>query len=189
MSTFSANLDEEEQIVNESIYFDPLQLVVSWKHRASLAQEAHFNTANYYGKLHHWFGIPVVVLTTLVGTGIFTTLHESDDLNWRIITSILGVLAAILAGLQTFFNYQGISENHKTIANRYSALIRELEYRRIGTIKQEALIQFLDEWRQKYDSVQQESPSVPTAIWRNVQKKSKPPKIIVEPEQEKPFSE
>ena len=189
MSTFSANLDEDEQSQNEIGYLRPLELILSWRDRASLAREAHFNSANYYGKLHHWFGIPVVVLTTLVATGIFTTLQESDDINWRIITSLLGVLAAILSGLQTFFNYQGTSESHRTIANRYSALIRELEYRQIETKKQEALIQFLDEWRIKYDTAQQESPSVPEAIWRRTLKKFRPSKITVETKQEKPSTE
>lgn len=171
MSTLSVNLDEDKQNKNGDESSRSSELIFSWRHNASLAREAHFNSANYYGKLHHWFGIPVVILTTLVGTGVFTTLQESNDVNWRIATSILGVLAAILAGLQTFFNYQGISENHRTIANRYSALIKELEYQHIKSKDYEALMKFLDEWRVKYDTTQQESPSVPEAIWRSTLKK------------------
>ncbi len=120
-----------------------IDLMMDWEKRAMLARQAHYDSANYYNKLHYWLGIPVIALTTLVGTGVFATLQESPDTNMRIITGIFGVIAAILASLQTFFNYQGLGEKHRNSGNKYSALAREMQMRLLIPLAYEDTVKFV----------------------------------------------
>jgi hypothetical protein len=148
-----------------------IDLMINWEQRAMLARQAHYDSANYYNNLHYWFGIPVIALTTLVGTGVFATLQESVDNNLRVITGVFGVISAILASLQTFFNYQGLSEKHRSSGNKYSALAREMEMRLKFLLAYDDMVKFVDDWRMRYDAIQDESPSVPQKIWLSALKK------------------
>ncbi len=81
------------------------------------------------------------------------------------------MISAILAALQTFFNYQGLGEKHRIAANKYSALVRELEMHLMIPLEDSEVAKFIDDWRIRYDAVQVESPSVPEMIWRSALKK------------------
>jgi len=150
---------------NEMLKTNAYDLMHGWKSKAMLSRQAHYDSANYYSRLHLWFGIPVIALTTLVGTGAFASLQESPNITLRLLAGILGVISAILASLQTFFNYQGLGEKHRNSANKYSALVREMEMHIQMPVAYADMAKLVDEWRIKYDSVQEESPSVPQRIW------------------------
>ncbi|GEP61953.1 SLATT domain-containing protein [Reyranella soli] len=68
---------------------------------------AHAMNADKLERWHYWLGVPVVILTTIVGTTAFASL--SDLGNTRVLiavgTGALSVSAAVLAALQTFFAF------------------------------------------------------------------------------------
>ena len=43
------------------------ELLDDWLYRIRKAQLAHIKTAVYYDRINLWLGVPVVILTTLVG--------------------------------------------------------------------------------------------------------------------------
>src|SRR4051812_41794598 len=51
-------------------------LLAEWLLRIRHAQVAHIKATGYYERLNLWLGIPVVLLTTLVGTSVFATLQQ-----------------------------------------------------------------------------------------------------------------
>jgi hypothetical protein len=75
--------------------------LVEWRDRADVASKTHFAVANRLSSLNMALGIPVVVLTTLVGTSVFATLQEVVNTRMRIFAGVAIVLAAVLASLQT----------------------------------------------------------------------------------------
>jgi hypothetical protein len=46
----------------------PDDLLADWLLRIRIAQLAHVRAAVYFYRLNFWLGIPVVILTTLIGT-------------------------------------------------------------------------------------------------------------------------
>src|SRR5438876_10361475 len=57
----------------------PEQILDDWYIRVAVTQRAHYLSADHFGKLKYWLGIPAVVLSTLVGTSLFATLQKQPE--------------------------------------------------------------------------------------------------------------
>src|ERR1700752_94919 len=77
------------------------QLLSDWRSRAYAAQSAYYVVAEQYRKWNFLLGIPVVILSGLVGTAIFADLQHKITFGQWIIGSV-SILAAVLSSLQTF---------------------------------------------------------------------------------------
>ena len=77
--------------------------------------------------MHYVLGVPVIVLTTLVGTSVFASLSTQPDPRLQITTGIASVVAAVLAALQTFLGHSDRAEKHRLAGAKYGALGRQLE--------------------------------------------------------------
>ena len=74
-----------------------------YRKRVHRKVRAHYLAGKHHAGLNAWLGVPVVVTSTIVGTTIFATLSKEPAVEWRIVTGLLAVSAAVLAALQTFF--------------------------------------------------------------------------------------
>jgi hypothetical protein len=90
----------------------------------SVLHAGHWDTARRFGSMDKGLGVPVVMMTTLVGTTLFATLDASGS-TWQIVAGIVAMLAAVLAGLQTFLKYSERSTEHKTAGIRFGDMKRE----------------------------------------------------------------
>jgi hypothetical protein len=72
-------------------------------------------------------GIPVVILSTVIGTSVFATLEQQVSLPVRVAVGILSVATAAIASLQTFLRLGERSEKDRVAAALYSALRRDIE--------------------------------------------------------------
>ncbi|WP_226366902.1 SLATT domain-containing protein [Pseudonocardia sp. ICBG162] len=81
--------------------------------------------------LNTHLGVPVVALTTVVGTATFSSLNESPDTSIVIIVGLASILAAVLSALQTFLGFAERAEKHRIAANAYADLKRRMD---IGVI-------------------------------------------------------
>jgi pyruvate/2-oxoacid:ferredoxin oxidoreductase alpha subunit len=77
-------------------------------------------------------GIPVVVLTTLVGTSAFASISKAQGDSIQgltidpdavlVLVGTISVLAAVLSSLQTFLRYATRAEGYRIAAIRYETL-------------------------------------------------------------------
>src|SRR5438046_2990635 len=86
--------------------------VAEWYKRVAATQRGHYLAALRLGRMHYVLGVPVIVLTTLVGTSVFASLSTQPDPRLQITTGIASVVAAVLAALQTFL---GLSDRAESI--------------------------------------------------------------------------
>jgi hypothetical protein len=111
-------------------------------------------------------GVPAIVLSTLVGTAVFASLQKQPELWLQISIGLASVLAAVLAGLQTFLGYTERAEKHRIAGAKYGALGRELEVLRASDqISNETL----EDIRKRLDVLALESPNNPLRIYRSDQ--------------------
>jgi conflict system pore-forming effector with SLATT domain len=101
--------------------------LLDWERRSAAAAEVHFQTAEYLGRWNLFLGIPVVVLSAIVGTGVFATLQRDVNIGIRIAAGVTSVIAAVLASVQTFLRFGARAEQHRVAAERWSAIRREIE--------------------------------------------------------------
>jgi len=65
----------------------------------AISARGHHLAASEAEKWNTYLGVPVTVASTIVGTSIFATIHESPEMGWRIAAGLLALLAALLSSL------------------------------------------------------------------------------------------
>jgi len=106
------------------------ELLHEWYRRVAVTQYAHYLSADHFLAKKFWLGGPTVLLTTLVGTSVFTAIGRQPEMWLQILVGLASVAAALLASLQTFMSYSERAEKHRMVGAKYGALGRELEQMR-----------------------------------------------------------
>jgi hypothetical protein len=139
-------------------------LLEDWHRRVTTAQFGHQRQADRFRVLSLVVGIPVVVLTTLVGTSAFAAVTHGASKTARLLVGVVSILAAVLASIQTFLGYGQSAERHRIAGARYASLRRSTE---------DALGRhdpsFLDRLRTEMDKVGAASPQIGRRIWKKAQ--------------------
>jgi hypothetical protein len=102
-------------------------LLEDWHFRVTRAQFGHQLSAD---KTHAWnlsLGVPVVIFTTIVGTGAFAAINQTTDNFWKVAAGTISIVAAVLASMQTFFGFGERSDRHRIAATRYASTRRSIE--------------------------------------------------------------
>ena len=149
----------------------PEVLVLAWIQRARESQFAHYRHATELSGKNNLLGIPVIALTTLVGTSVFMSLSEqSPSTAVRIAVGSLSLLAAVLAGLQTFMKFSERCEKHRSTAARYGIVRRQLEQHYAAKKEGEGWsAELLDSLRTQLDNRGAEAPEIPLRTFKIVQ--------------------
>lgn len=103
------------------------QLLQDWRSRVYAAQSAYYMEAERLSRWNYLLGIPVVIVSSLVGTAIFANLEGSPSKSIRVVAGVVSVLAAILASLQTFLRLGESTTLHGAAGDWYSAIRRDIE--------------------------------------------------------------
>lgn len=74
-----------------------------------------------------WLGVPVVVITAVVGTSIFGTLQNDPSVPVKIAAGVLSISATVLAALQTYLGFSEKATKHREAGARYAAVWRSLD--------------------------------------------------------------
>jgi hypothetical protein len=156
-----------------------LELLKDWRARAATTSSGHYRLASSLARLNIRFGVPVVVLTTFVGTSVFATLQTNVHIGLRIGLGIVSVFAAVLASLQTFLRYGERAEKHRASAELWSALRREID--EMLALHPTYLAsrgdpkQYLDDLRRRMDEIAQQSPELGEhGLWRSKRRYTEP---------------
>ncbi|HYV90807.1 MAG TPA: DUF4231 domain-containing protein [Chitinophagales bacterium] len=151
------------------------ELLRGWLLHSHKARDRHDTASRQYNRYHHVVGVPMVILSTLVGNSVFASLQENNN-PLRIITAILSIVAAFLAAIQTFYNYSARAEKHRNAGSKYKEVIRQLEQllTQSSTLLNQPVDEknspWLNEIRKRLDSLEEESPVVPLGIYNRVEK-------------------
>jgi hypothetical protein len=149
---------------------DIIERAARYGNNCEVIARAHYLTSDQLEGRNRLLGIPVTVASTAVGTTIFATLQSSTALWLKIMTGLVSIAAALLAGLQTFLNYAEKAQKHKVSGTVYSALRRDFEIfvLRFGPASEEKRSDALTELEslaERLTKSAQEAPSVPDLHW------------------------
>jgi len=157
------------QLLEQWSSHDVNELLRKWQQRARTNQMQHYEAAKIFDRAHRALGIPVVVLSTVVGTAVFATLQKQVGLKIQLFVGSLSVLAAILAALQTFLRFSERAEKHRSTAATYSAVRHGIEMVTHEPVALRGpLKEFLEGIRTQIDSLAQSAPNVPDRVWRRI---------------------
>ena len=118
------NISDEKYVWRE----DQEHLLKKWADHALCYKLLHERAYKKYWCFNAWIQIPIIIISTLTGTGNFASASISNDNNYLIFT--LGALNIIAGILATITNYLGIAQKleiHKIITISWEKFNRKIE--------------------------------------------------------------
>lgn len=146
----------------------PEELLETWKRRVQLARRTHYLCAVYWGKVNHRIGIPVVILTAIVGSAVFASL-EQEVVTWvRVVVGTISMIAAVLAALHTFLQAAERAARHHRTAADFMDMQREIERHQTFWLPEGELKAFVEELSKRWGKLVAESPTPVQRIYEQV---------------------
>ncbi|UTA48144.1 SLATT domain-containing protein [Simiduia sp. 21SJ11W-1] len=104
-----------------------IEVIEKLRWNSHLGKHSHFYASQSGRHLHIICGIPIVLINLILGS-VFFALLGTELPDWsKWVGAILALTAALLGGVQTFFNFKKSYEGHREIGNEYLAVARECE--------------------------------------------------------------
>ena len=144
---------------------DPAKLLAQWHNGLRIAHIAQSRSASKCELRGRLLGVAVVVLSTIVGTAIFSTLESSPSTAVKIVVGLASVGAGVLAALQTFLGFEQRAAKHREAAAAYGTLRRELETGTTFPEESAKLSELLDDVRTRWDALDATAPAVSPRIY------------------------
>lgn len=122
----------------------------------------HKRAERYYAYFNHFIAIPVIVLSTVAGSGNFIFGGEKEA---SFVVGAISILTGIIQTLGTYFRFAQLAE-----ANRISGIQYNKLYQKISTelaLTREHRIDanvLLKEIREAVERLEETSPTIPTAV-------------------------
>jgi hypothetical protein len=145
-------------------------LLDEWAARVTAAQHAHYHLMTGLRRRNLALGIPVVVLSAIVGTALFATVASDSTARapvaLRLAAGTISVLAAVLAGVQTFLKFSERAEQHGLAADWLAAVRRDIDLIRAtpegerGDPKK-----VLSDLRKEINKIAQNAPGIGEKTW------------------------
>ena len=143
---------------------DPLKLLEQWHNAVRILHHAHTRAAVVFDRRSRLLGVPVIILSTAVGTSLFASTGEAHGL--KITAGLLSLGAAVLSSLQTALKYPEIAARHKAAAQKYGKLRREIEVQlALKIVEQPKFALALDKFEHEMDTLEDQSPNIPQNIY------------------------
>lgn len=140
-------------------------LLNDWRSRVYASQSAYYSEAERLRRYHYLLGIPVVILSTAVGTSLVTSPNGAPMLP-NLVAGVLSGLAAIMASLQTFFRFGESAALHGSAADWYAAIRRDIEglLALPRHLRGDVRIR-LDAIRKEINKASQKAPELRESLW------------------------
>lgn len=130
------------------------------------AQHGHYETAKSLRRWHYAIGIPLVLSTGFVGASVFSTLERDVNPKFKILVSLVSLVALMLAGLQTFFRLEERAEKHRQAGSRYGALYRETDALALFSGGSGPDLQiFIERTTERLSLLSSTAPEIPPRVW------------------------
>ena len=157
----------------ESAWTEEIELLLrDWRNRAYASQTGYYIMADRFGRRNYLLGIPVVVVSSIVGTAIFATLKDDVGVFERVTVGTISISTAVLASLQTFLRFAERASVHAAGGAWYSAIRRDIE----STLALPRELRgdpkaYVDSIRKEMNKVAQKSPELNEQLWASLAKR------------------
>jgi hypothetical protein len=139
------------------------ELLRNWHSRVYAAQTAYYDVAEQFRRWNYRLGIPVVVVSSLVGAAVLS------DKGSKWLVGSVSILAALLASLQTFLKFGENATLHGAAGDWFAAIRRDIE--EVLALPPEARGKpksCLDSIRKEMNKAGQKSPELSERLWKRV---------------------
>ena len=147
-------------------------ILKKWADKALCFKSMHDRSYKKYWCLNAWFNIPIIILSTLTGTGNFaqSSFHSSYANILILLIGAANILSAILGTIAQYINVSGTLEGHRFAAiswDKYSRAI-QVELHRVRKDRQEPYA-YIKRCQEEFDRLIEISPDFSSDViyWFN----------------------
>ena len=160
-------------------------LLKQWADKAKCYQWLHNKSREIYQRKNAWFTIPVIIISTIVGTANFAQDRFSDDIRPYIVISIgtLSLIAGIITTVYQFLKISEINEAHRTSLLSWGKfhvnIESELSRHPLDRIEPSELIKIS---KDEFNRLLEISPFIPKKVLNEFNSKFKDCADLIKPE-------
>jgi hypothetical protein len=142
-------------------------IMVEWCDIAQCYKWLNTRAHNKYSRMHAWFTIPAITLSTVSGTASFA--QASLPVNYQtfapMVIGTINIMIGILTTIQQYLKISELNESHRVSAISWDKFARNIriELAKAPSERMDAG-HFLKLNRQEFDRLMETSPSIPTKI-------------------------
>lgn len=152
------------------------KIFVDWSDKAMSYRCLHNSCYDYYYKLHVWFTIPVIFISTLTGVANFA--QDRIDVEYQFFFTMgigaFNILAGFITTVSQFLKVNELSEGHRISSISWDKLYRNI---RVELSKnpndRENIYIFLEKTKEQYDVLIETSPVIRLKAIQDFNKKFK----------------
>jgi hypothetical protein len=138
------------------------KLLSDWSKQACINRKTSSRKARYYKRMHYLLGIPVIMFSSIVGSAAFTQIHQVGNNTVRVFAGVLSIVAAVLAGLQTFFGFGETAEKYRAVGIGYEKVENDIEeIQGLPVHLRGKIRELVDSLRERMDTLADSSPEIP----------------------------
>ena len=147
-------------------------ILKKWADKALCYKTMHDKATKKYWCLNAWFNIPVIILSTLTGTGNFAQGSFDPSYATYLILLLGGanILSAILGTISQYINVAGTLEGHRFASISWDKYARGIQVE-LGKVRndRQAPLPYLKRCQEEFDRLIEISPDFPNDIidWFN----------------------
>ena len=132
---------------------------------ALYGKKKHFNAADRKERYNAYIGIFLILANAVIASNLVYML-VSEIHTFGVIIGVVGLIATVLAVVQSFFNYSRAVEQHRMVATKYLHIANECSrikaYYLDGALSADGLRERLDDLVQKYELVTEDAVGLST---------------------------
>lgn len=152
-------------------------LIETWYQRVTAAQKCHYLASERFSKYNYFLGIPTIILSTIVGASVFSSLSQNPKTQIIILVGLASLAAAVLSSLQTFLSFSEKAEKHRLFGTKYGMAGREME--RIKSSRTPICEEELDMIQRQLDEMAKDAPRIPEDLLIKVKRAmDKDPNVV-----------
>lgn len=87
------------------------------KEDSNYSSKRHFNTSQFWERVHYWIGIPSVALAAIASASALSEWQYG-----AVVAGVISIIVAVLTAINTFINPSQKSEIHHKMGNSYLSL-------------------------------------------------------------------
>jgi len=147
-------------------------ILKGWAEKASCFQLMHDRSHKRYWCLNAWFAIPIIIFSTITGTGNFAQESFGEDYKLYIIYTIatINIITAILQTISQYLTIGQRVEGHRLAAVSWDKFSRKIKVELAkDRDSRQSVGEFLSNSQETYDRLIEITPNLPqdTIRWMN----------------------
>ena len=170
----NTEVNNENNVVNVSVWRPEQEdILKKWADKAMCYKAMHDKSIKKYWCLNARFNIPVIILSTLTGTGNFAQ-GSFDPKYAGLLVVIIGganLFSAILGTISQYINVAGTLEGHKFASISWDKYARSIQVE-LGKVRSDRIkdpVAYIKKCQEEFDRLTEISPSFSTDVieWFN----------------------